>query len=192
MASEKQTISGKNSPLSTAISQAQDIIEAAEQRAKQILVDTEVEIEELQVNVHYEQREKRKKDAYTESIRLIQDCTALGENLSKQAAELALAVAETIVRSHIETSPQTAVDIASDALREAVIGESVTVIVNPLDEKIIKKELPKLKKIANGASFEIETEDTISKGGVIVRTDFGEVDATIEVLIEGVKQRLKS
>ena len=77
-----------------------------------------------------------------------------------------------------------------NALQEAVIGDSVTLVVHPDDEKIVKSALPNVRRVAGGAAVSIEADKSLARGGCVVRTDFGEVDASIETLVQSIADRL--
>jgi len=64
------------------------------------------------------------------------------------------------------------------------------VVVHPDDAKQLKSAENTLRRIAGGADIIVETDRSIAKGGCIVRTEFGEVDAQIETLLKSVMDRV--
>ena len=60
----------------------------------------------------------------------------------------------------------------------------------PDDRQMMLGSIDELRRIAGGSNVSIEAEPHLSRGGARVRTEFGEVDASIETLLSTVAQRL--
>ncbi len=180
----------KPSSLSEALSEAEQIIDAAEKRVQELMEKAEKSFKEASEKGYQEGLKRGEKEAVNAAVRLLEQSTSVGNVLAEEASKLSLAICETIIGEHVNVSPETAKNIALKALQESVIGDSVTLIVNPQDKTSIEKGDKELRRLVSGASLIIETDDSISRGGCIVRSDFGEVDATIKSLLEAVKIRL--
>jgi flagellar assembly protein FliH len=129
-------------------------------------------------------------EAVESAIRIIEQSTTLTNSLAEEAAKLAMAIASAVIGEQVSVAPETVKGIAAKALQESVIGETVTISINPKDKPTLDSGSELLSRIANGAKLLIETDEDITQGGCIVRSDFGEVDASIEVLLEAIAQRL--
>ena len=178
------------SPLSTALSEAESIISAAEKRAEEIVQRAENTYEELREKGYQDGLQKGHAEVAATAVRLMDDSTAISEKLSEEAAHLALAICTSILGEQVKVAPETVCQIALRALQEAVVGEAVTILVNPNDQKILKSVGDELRRVANGAAVSIESNETMIQGGCLVRTDFGEVDASIEALLSAIAERL--
>ena len=175
------------SKLSSAISEAQNIIEAAEQRAQLLEAKTKRNFEEAYQQGYAAGLERGFNDATQQAVHLLEDSGAVGDQLAKQ---LALAICQMVINEHIKVDGQTAKAIAIKALQEAVVGETAIIMANPDDCAMLTQFQEELRRIAGGAGIRIEADASIGKGGCIVKTDFGEVDARIETLLKGVRTRL--
>lgn len=176
--------------LGAALSEAQNIVEAARTRAADIEARARRTFEEAQENGYREGFKAGEAKAADAAVRLIEESVVVGERLSEEAAALALAICQTIIGEQIKVSPETAKKIALRALKESVVGDSITIFVAPEDRQMMLASIDELRRIAGGSNVSIEAEPLLSRGSARVRTEFGEVDASIETLLSTVAQRL--
>jgi flagellar assembly protein FliH len=102
------------------------------------------------------------------------------EALAEQAAELALAVAQHVLAGALEVDAGRVVDVCRSALRRLSDRAKVTVRVNPADLELLNAEVAALSAQLGGIErFEIQADRRIDRGGVVVVTDRGEIDATL-------------
>lgn len=176
--------------LATAISDAQSIIEAAERRAQELRGKTETAYREAYEKGFEVGKQEGRTAALESAIRLLEDGGAIGDRLATEAARLALVIAGHVVGEHIKVSPKSVRSMALKALQESVIGDSATIIVHPDDRPSLEDFLAELRRTAAGAKLNVDVDGTLSRGSCIIRTEFGEIDATLEALLDGVAQRL--
>ncbi|MBP9838867.1 MAG: hypothetical protein KBC84_09150 [Proteobacteria bacterium] len=188
MSSERNN--SNRSTLSTALTEAQDIIRAAEERAKEITTSAKDAYDDSIKQGYQLGYDKGMIKATKEAIRLIQEQDKVNQKLSEEAAKLAVAICSTIISEQITISPDIIVGIAKKAIKQSMIGEKVTIIANPDDLASLNNALPNISLLASGTKITLEGNDKISRGGCVVRTDFGEVDATVEVLIDSIKTNI--
>ena len=100
----------------------------------------------------------------------------VAEDAETRAAQFALTIAEKVVAGALEIEPERVVDVVRGALRGLLDGERLVVCVNPDDVELVR---------AAGLGspdmhMEVHGERRIARGGALVRTSVGEVDAQIE------------
>lgn len=176
--------------LTAALAEAQSIIEAAEKRAEELTSKIDKAYEDSQERGYRDGYEQGQSDAAMAAVRLIEESALVADTLAEEAAKLALAISSSVIGEHIKTSPEIVKRTAFRALQESIIGDLAIVVVHPDDKKILESAAEELKRLANGVSVTIETDHNISHGGCKVKTDFGEVDATISSLLEATAKRL--
>jgi flagellar assembly protein FliH len=109
--------------------------------------------------------------------------------LETQAAELATGLAEQILTAALELQPERVVDVTRSALRRLTDRHRVTVIVNPTDLELLSSEIAALTRELGGIEhLEVQSDRRIGRGGAIIRTDYGEVDATIATQLQSARQ----
>jgi flagellar assembly protein FliH len=109
--------------------------------------------------------------------------TEVAEAAEERAAQLALTIAEKIVAGALEIEPGRVVDVVRGALRGLLDGERIIVCVHPDDVELVR---------AAGlgspeAHLEVHGERRVARGGAVVRTSTGEVDAEIEHKLDAVR-----
>ncbi|MEM7263563.1 MAG: FliH/SctL family protein, partial [Planctomycetota bacterium] len=105
--------------------------------------------------------------------------------------DLSVKIAESIVRDRIETCPETIRDSFERAL-ERIEGESVVVVeIHPDDYATLKKFVDdRFSATFGDTAVELRENEVIERGGLIVRGQFTEVDATIEGQLSTIRDRL--
>ena len=101
--------------------------------------------------------------------------------LEHDAVALALRLAEQIVAGAIEVAPERIVDIAAVALRRIRDRRHVTLVVNPADLELVSESVTRLQSELGGIEhLNVQSDRRVGRGGVLARTDEGEIDASIE------------
>src|SRR6185437_12829009 len=110
----------------------------------------------------------------------------------ERAVELALQIAEKVVSGTIEVQPERVVDVVRGALRCLVDRERVTVQVNTLDLELVRDSVASLSGTLGGIGhFEVQEERRVTRGGAIVVSGGGEVDASIETKLQRAREALE-
>ncbi len=181
----------ENGPkLAAALTEAQSIVEAAEKRAKALLSKAEESYQQGYDDGYKVGVEQGRLDAVDMAVRMLEDSGAIGDRLAVRAAKLALAIAGSVIGEQIAVDPDTVKRIAIKALQESIIGDSASIVVHPEDKELLDDVEEELVRIAGGSAISIEANPKMSRGGCIIRSDFGEVDAQIENLIDVITARL--
>jgi flagellar assembly protein FliH len=93
------------------------------------------------------------------------------DRVEAQAAELSVRIAEKVVAGVVDLEPARVLDVVRGALRTMVERERVTVLVHPDDVELLRETMPDL---------DVHEERRVTRGGAVVRTAYGEIDATLE------------
>jgi flagellar assembly protein FliH len=120
---------------------------------------------------------------------LEQERAASGEALERHAVDLALALAEKALQAALEVDPERVVDVVRGAMRLLVEREDVTVYVNPLDVDVVREAVDGQ---ADGPRVEVLEERRVARGGAVLRTSVGEVDARLDAKLEQAREVLIS
>ena len=173
-----------------ALNEAEKIIEGARQRAEDIITEAQTLKASAKEDGYRAGVEEAKLELARAAIKIIEDKSKLNEVLAKEAAKLAIAICGTIIEHEVTQSPDIIKNIAMKALKDAVVGERVTIIVNSADVSVLETGKSDLVKIANNAAIQIQGDDRLVRGSCKILTEFGEVDASVSALLEAVKTRL--
>jgi flagellar assembly protein FliH len=107
------------------------------------------------------------------------------------AVELALRIAEQALGAAVEVRPEAVVDVVRGALRRLVERDRVTILVNPEDLDLVRGASETLMAELGGIEHcDVQAERRVARGGAIVRTVEGEVDATLPTKLARARETL--
>ncbi|HEX2086218.1 MAG TPA: FliH/SctL family protein [Solirubrobacteraceae bacterium] len=113
----------------------------------------------------------------------------VAEGSERAAVDLALRIAEQVVQGALAVEPERVVDAVRGALRRLVERERVLVLVNPDDLDVVREHVDLLVTELGGIEHcGVEADRRVSRGGAIVRTGEGEVDATLETKLDRARE----
>ena len=122
---------------------------------------------------------------------LVAEREALADATERAAVELALRLAGKIVNAAVEADPELVVEAVRGALRLLMDRERFTVLVNPADLEIVREGLAGVVAELGGVEhFEVQAERRVARGGAVVRTAEGEVDASLEAKLDRAREVL--
>lgn len=99
----------------------------------------------------------------------------------KSILPIALMAAKKIVGREIELSEETVVDIVAANLKPIAQHKKILIYVNKRELDILEKHKPRLREIfENLEAFSIRPRDDIARGGCIIETEIGIINAQME------------
>jgi flagellar assembly protein FliH len=109
------------------------------------------------------------------------DQFARAERLEAHAVDLALFLAEKVIGGALAVQPDRVVEAVRGALRGIVERERITVLVHPEDLELVRDAMDDVRASLGGIEHcVVEAERRVSRGGAVVRTPDGDVDARVE------------
>lgn len=108
----------------------------------------------------------------------------------KEVVELALVVAERIVRQELSSNRQAIVGVVREALQKVEHQQAVVIKINPAEIQFLDPSQLSFTDTAgqtNNIRIRIEADETITRGGCFIETESGDVDARIETQIDIIK-----
>jgi len=107
------------------------------------------------------------------------------------AVELGLRIAEQALGAAVEARPEAVVDVVRGALRRLVERDRVTILVNPEDLDLVRGASDALMAELGGIEHcDVQAERRVARGGAVVRTVEGEVDATLSTKLARARETL--
>ena len=113
--------------------------------------------------------------------------------LSKDILEIALDVAQTIIKKEVSQDREILLETVVDILKSNVKSdERVTLKVSSDDVDFVKMSVPQILSIAQTeAKISVIAQDNIEKGSVIVETSSGVVDASFKTQLDVLREAFK-
>jgi flagellar assembly protein FliH len=106
---------------------------------------------------------------------------AAAERHERSAVGLALLLAEKVVGGAVAVEPERVLEAIRGALRGIVERERIIVQVNPDDLELVREAMLDIRGSLGGIEHcEVQAERRIARGGAMVRTPDGDVDARLE------------
>lgn len=101
--------------------------------------------------------------------------------------KLAVSIAEKVAKRAIDADERAAGAQLEAALEMIARPTRLRIACSPADKQLLESMMPALsRRFTKAASAEISEDASLSRGSIVVRTDRGDIDATIETQIERV------
>ncbi|HYF24974.1 MAG TPA: FliH/SctL family protein [Baekduia sp.] len=107
----------------------------------------------------------------------------------REAVALGLRIAEQALVGALEVQAERVVDVVRGALRRLVERGRVTVLVHPDDLELVREAAADLVAQLGGIEhLEVQAERRVARGGAVVHTPEGDVDATLAAKLERARE----
>jgi flagellar biosynthesis/type III secretory pathway protein FliH len=114
----------------------------------------------------------------------------LMESAEPELVRLAVGIAERVLHQQIALDRGVVVEMAKVAIARLVEKESITVRVNPGDLERMKEHRDELLDSGELKNFRVVEDQRVDRGGVLVETDGGTIDARISTQLNEAKRVL--
>ncbi len=102
--------------------------------------------------------------------------------VEREVVDLAFAVARRVLRRELNVDPQAAAGIVRSCLDETTAGEVRRVRVHPDEHQLIRE--------AVGESVEVVADSAVARGGAVLETERGRLDAQIDTQLNEIEKGL--
>lgn len=117
--------------------------------------------------------------------------TVMLDKHREQMLEILILIAERVIHRQVQISPDIIMDTVKAASAHLMETEEIRVRLHPSDFEYIREIEESLsKKLTNRKNVNIVEDSSMGRGGVIIETEFGDIDATIKSQIEHLKDVL--
>jgi flagellar assembly protein FliH len=184
---------------------AQALVDDAQRRAAELLDDAHRRAETIAVDARREGRESGYTSGLAEAETSMTDMIGtLGEIVAAArderhvllaAAEpelvrLAVGIAERVLHQQIALDHGVVVEMARAAIARIVDRERITVRVNPADIEQMRGHRDELLALGDVKNMRVIEDQRVDRGGVILETDAGSIDAKIGTQLAEVRKIL--
>jgi flagellar assembly protein FliH len=113
--------------------------------------------------------------------------------LERDAVELALALCEKLVAGALAVEPDRVADVVRGALRRLADRRRVVVLVNPDDLETVRAAAEGFAAELGGIEHcDVQAERRVERGGAVVQTDEGQVDACFETQLARARELVEA
>src|SRR5690349_4761677 len=115
------------------------------------------------------------------------------DEVERHAVDLALQIAEKAIAGALAAEPERVIDVVRGALRCLVDRERVVILVNPADLETVREASGDLVRSLGGIDHcEVQEERRVARGGAVVRSDAGEIDANLSTKLDRAREILEA
>ena len=115
---------------------------------------------------------------------------ALIDSAEPELVRLAVAIAERVLHQQIALDHGVVVEMAKAAIARIVDREKITVRVNPADVERMREHREQLLALGDVKTMRVIEDQRVDRGGVIIETDAGSIDAKISTQLTEVRKIL--
>lgn len=185
---------------------AAEIVRKAQDEAKQILDAAHVEEEKIKTSAEEQGRAAGHEEGYKtgedEVNRLIERMHRIVESVmqrreeilrdtEQQIVELVILMARKVIKVISENQKSTVMSNVLAALKKVKTRGEVTLRVNLEDVKLTTEHVNEfIKRVENVRGITVMEDSSVEKGGCIVETDFGAIDARISSQLTELEQKI--
>jgi len=191
--------------LESASAQAESLLRDAQQRALELVAGAEGRVAQIEADARRQGFEQGSGDgraaAGAEMEEMLQTMRGLVEmalierhkiieTAEPEIVRLSVAVAERILNQHVAVDREAVLEMARSAITRLVNRETVTVRVNPADIETMRQHREKLMSMNDIDNLRIIEDQRVDRGGVLIETDAGTIDAKISTQLREVRRLL--
>lgn len=108
-----------------------------------------------------------------------------------QAVHMAIQIAERVIRREIKRTPDISLQLIQETLELATGCSNVVLHLHPKDFEVLGDRIEQLTSRINSlGTVEVVSDDQTSRGGCLVKTQFGSIDQQIETQLLRIEEEL--
>jgi flagellar assembly protein FliH len=180
--------------LADALDRARRVLEEAEERALAMTEELRAQAHAEGVAAGTDQANLEMADMMTTMRNLVEMARVerykLIESAEPELVRLAMGIAERILHQQVALDRGVVVEMAKVAIARLVERESVTVRVNPSDLERIRQHRDEFLNATDVKHLRIVEDQRVDRGGVVVETEGGTIDARISTQLNEAKRIL--
>ncbi len=115
----------------------------------------------------------------------------LFEKYEAQMVELCIKIAKKVVGHELATTPQLILEAIRSASRQVTEANILKIYLNPKDLEIVEDAVLKGVDLTGGSQVEFLPKESIERGGCVIETDFGLIDATLGTRWKAIEESLE-
>lgn len=175
-----------------ATQEATRIIADAEARAEHLIEEARSQVQTIRDHAYQEGREEAAAEFTQKTIELMQAYEGYKNQLEPDYVTLVRVCVEKILGQELKLNPDAVVGIVRNTLRDATQQREINVRVHPADVDILRKNQRRLlDMLARAGSIEIREDQTVRRGGCIVVTEQGTIDASLDRQLAAIEESLR-
>jgi flagellar assembly protein FliH len=110
-----------------------------------------------------------------------------------EVLDMVFLITKKLIRKELALDRDIILHVVKDAIEGAVGNEKIKIIVNPEDRQNILEHRKELLSLVEGLkNIAVEADSSIEKGGCLIETAYGDIDARLDRQLEIIEQNMKN
>jgi type III secretion system HrpE/YscL family protein len=165
----------------------------ANERARRIIAQAQADADASRAQALDDARAHARAELAAEHLALAQAHAGEQAVLQHQTIELATAIARTLVGEELVSRPERIAAIAAPLLSRVRRARRVSMRVHPEDAATLELALAGLRERCGvHGALHVESDTAIARGGCVVSSDTGTLDARVETRIDALARALEA
>ena len=172
--------------------EARRIVAEAEAEAQQLIDEARSQVQTIRDHAYQEGREEAIAEYTKRTVEALRAFDAYKAEIEPQYVGLVRVCVEKILGQELKLNPDAVVGIVRNTLRDATQQREINVRVHPADVDILRKNQRRLlDMLARAGNIEIREDQAVRRGGCIVVTEQGTMDASLDRQLAAIEEALK-
>lgn len=169
------------------------VVADANERARAIIAQATAQADATRAQALEAARAEARAELATEHLALGQAHASELAAQQRQAIELAAAIARTLVADELTARPERIAAIAAPLIARVRRARRVTLRVHPDDVATLELALAQLRERCGvHGALDVTSDTAIARGGCVVSSDAGTLDARVETRIDALARALEA
>lgn len=164
--------------------EAREVVNLAQEKARQIIDEAERERERITEEARQEGIAKGLAEWNEILARAARRAEELSDGWEETMLRLAVKVAEKIIGEQLALQPEAVVGIVREVLKGTRAGRHMTIQVNESEAHEVRSRIDSLKELGITSEISIVASQSISRGGCVVESELGIIDARLETQLK--------
>lgn len=171
---------------------AQVIIDEANEQVRQWLMKADAEIEELKASAKKagEKQGYEQADQFNQKLEILR--ATMMDEISSEITRAAFEVSQNLLTAEMNAFPDSILRIAQMVLSAVPDAKQVYLRVNPADAGLLRDNKERLiNALEKAKDIDIRVDKQVARGGLLVQTESGVIDAQLSTQLEEISRVLE-
>ncbi len=178
------------SPVVSELQRVESEITALHEEARQALEEARLQAQEIEE----EARQRGEKEGLAQCVEHLAAARSEYKKLRSRAEHdmvtLAFHIARRLIGHAIEVQPEVVRDIVGEVLVTARGRQQILVLVHPEDRRELDANRHEYARELDGVPVHFEADPSLERGGCVIETESGRIDARLETQLEVLREAL--
>jgi flagellar assembly protein FliH len=103
---------------------------------------------------------------------------------------LAVEIARKVIGREIQLDPELVAETVRRAVELVLEKQRLTIRLHPKDAELVAKAFPEVESTLEGTGWVVKPDESVDRGGAVIHTEHGELDARIEAQLTEIARAL--